>query len=343
MADVQLLGLLHEATPAADTIDQLRQLGVPDEKITVMSGMPYRAEMLGRRRARGRVGRIALVGAGLGLLAGLFLSAGIFLLYPLVQGGQPIVPIPPSLIILFETTMLGTMWATFFGLLIVNRFPIFKPQIYDPRISEGHIGVLAEVDAALADQVESVLTANGAHHLRRQEVGVNQPSDPSFRMFWGGIAAAVVVLTVVVLLIAYNLLKISFPSNMVNQDSIAYEQGPRLAAPADAVPIQGPALIAGQPATQPVPATANSLQRGQVLFNINCALCHGQGGVGNGPLSGFFSPKPADLTSDRIQNLSDSEIFLVITQGRGLMPSLAENLSVDERWDVINHVRSLKK
>jgi mono/diheme cytochrome c family protein len=307
-----------------------------------MSSMPYRAEMLGRRRARASVGRIALLGAVLGLLTGLFLSVGIFLLYPLSQGGQPIVPVPPSLIILFETTMLGTMWATFFGLLIVNKFPIFKPQIYDPRITEGHIGVLAEVDGALADQVEHTLAANGAHHLHRQVV--NQRSrDPSFRLFWGGTAASIVALTAVVLLIAYDLLKISFPSNMVNQDSTAYEQGPRLAAPADAVPIQGPVLIAGQPASEPIPATDNSLQRGQVLFNTNCALCHGPEGTGNGPLSGFFSPKPADLTGDRVQSLTNAELFLIITQGRGLMPSLAENLSAGERWDVINHVRTLKK
>jgi mono/diheme cytochrome c family protein len=341
MAEFQLLGLLHEATPTANTIDQLRQLGVPDEKITVMSGIPYRAEMLGRPRPRRRVGLIALLGAGLGLLTGLFLSVGIFLLYPLIQGGQPIVPIPPSLIVLFEATMLGTMWAAFFGLLGENRFPIFKAQIYDPRITEGHIGVLAEVDEALADQVENVLTTNGAHHLHRTEV--SQQTDIRLTLFWGGVAVAIVILVVAVLLVAYNVVKISFPSQMVNQDSIAPEQGPRLAAPAAAIPIDGPVLIAGQPASEPVPVTANSLQRGQVLFDINCALCHGQNGSGDGPLSGFFSPGPADLTSDRVQNLSDAEIFLVITQGRGLMPSLAENLNVDERWDVINHVRSLKK
>ena len=60
-------------------------------------------------------------------------------------------------------------------------------------------------------------------------------------------------------------------------------------------------------------------------------------------MGAFFNPKPADLTSERVQSLSDQEIFLVITEGRGLMPSIAENLSPAERWDVINYVRSLKK
>lgn len=341
MAAIQLLGLFHEATPTAETIDQLRRLGVSDEKITVMSSIPYHPEILGRPRVRGQVGFFALLGAVFGILVGLFLTAGIFLLYPLSQGGQPTVPIPPSLIILFEVTMLGTMWAAFFTLLIENRFPIFKAQPYDPRITEGHIGVLAEVDEALADRVEHALTTNGAHHLQRLQA--ERRVNSRLTTFWVTVIVAIVVLTAGVLLVAYNVVQISFPSQMVDQDSIGYGQGPRLAAPAEAVPIQGPALIAGQPATEAGPATADSLQRGQVLFDTHCALCHGQGGAGNGTLNGFFSPKSADLTSDKVQSLSDAEMFLVITQGRGIMPGLAENLSPAERWNVIHYVRSLKK
>jgi mono/diheme cytochrome c family protein len=340
MATTQLLGLFHEATPTADTIEQLRGLGVAHEKITVISGMPYRADMLGRPRPRVRLGLAALLGAGLGLLTAVFLTVGIFLLYPLSQGGQPLVPIPPSLIVLFEVTMLGTMWATFFGFVIGNRLPIFKLQLYDPRITEGHVGVLAEVDEGLADQVESVLAANGAHHMHRVEAGPQ--ADAGYRVFWFAALVAVFAVAVVLVLLAYEAIKIPFPSQMVDQYSVAYEQGPRLAAPAEAVPVQGPVLIGDQPASEPVPATDSSLQRGQVLFDIDCALCHGQDGIGNGPLSSYFSPKPADLTGEYAQGLSEAEIFLVITQGRGIMPSLAENLSPAERWDVVNYIRSLK-
>lgn len=342
MAEVQILGLFHEATPTADTIGTLRHLGVPDEKITVMSGIPYRPEMLGRPRPRRRVALIALIGAGLGLLTGLFLTFGIFLLYPLEQGGQPITPIPPTLIILFETTMLGTMWAAFFGLLGENRFPVFKSQLYDPRITEGHIGVLAEVEAALADQVESILKDNGAHHLRRETSGPRR-TDVRLTAFWATVAGVVVLLGVVTLLIGYDVTKIRFPTNMAEQDSTAYLQGPRRSAPAEAIPIQGPVLIDGQPASEPAPSSAESVQRGKELFSITCAVCHGPAGDGNSPLSGFFTPRPVDLTSAPIQDLTDSEIYLVITQGRGVMPSMAENLSPAERWDVINYVRTLAK
>ncbi|MFN2169788.1 MAG: c-type cytochrome, partial [Anaerolineae bacterium] len=83
--------------------------------------------------------------------------------------------------------------------------------------------------------------------------------------------------------------------------------------------------------------------RGEVLFGIDCVICHGASGTGNGSLSGFFSPKPADLTGEDVQGSADADIFLVISQGRGSMPSLAENLSVVDRWDVVNFVHSLSR
>jgi mono/diheme cytochrome c family protein len=341
MAEEVLLGLFHEATSTADTLDQLRQLGVPDPMISVMSGVPYRPEMLGRRQRYEHLVPIALIGALGGLLTGIFLTVGTPLLYPLHVGGQPLVPIPPSLIIVFELTMLGTMLATFAGLLAESRFNSFNRQVYDPRIMGGHIGVLVQVDQALADQAESILKANGAHHLQRLPAG-QAVKRRSWRR-WAFVVAFLFIPTLIVLLLAYAVIVVPVPDQMADQDSVAYEQGPRLAAPAAAVPVEGPVLVAGQPASEPVAATANSLQRGRVLYNIDCALCHGPDGTGHGPLSAFFSPPPADLTSDPVPNLPDSEIFLVITQGRGVMPSLAENLSPVERWDVVNYVRILKK
>ncbi len=187
----------------------------------------------------------------------------------------------------------------------------------------------------------NTLKANGAHHLQR--VAVSQRTDTRLTLFWGAVVAAVVALGVLVLLIAYGVIRVSFPTQMADQPSIASQEGPRLAAPAAAVPVQGPVLIASQPATEPVSVTADSLQRGKVLYGVTCIVCHGESGKGDGKLSGFFSPRPANLTSDAAQSLSDAEIFLVITQGRGIMPSLAENLSAQDRWDVINYMRTLKK
>lgn len=339
MAATQLLALFHEAAPTADTIQQLREAGIDDTCVEVLSSIPYRGEMLGRPRPRTRIGKFALVGAGLGLITALFLTAGIFLLYPLRQGGQPLVPIPPSLIVLFEVIMLGTMWATFFGLLLGNRLPSFRPQLYDPRITEGHIGVLVEVEEGQIDEIMEILKRNGAHHMNR--VPAYSKEDPRNRVFWIAAGVGIVGLASIVLLLAFEVIRIPFPSQMVDQVSIAYLQGPRQSAPSQSVPIQGPVLIADQPAMQPVPVSEDSLQRGEVFFSINCTMCHGKEGKGDGTLSGFFSPRPVDFTSDRVKELANETLFSVITQGRGIMPSMSEGLSVEARWDVINYVRSL--
>ena len=340
MAVHSVLGLYHEATSTADTIDRLRELGVPDDAITVMSGVPYTPEMLGRRPIYERLVPYALLGALGGLLAALFLTVVTPYLYPIEVGGQPLIPGPPTIIIAFEFTMLGALLATFGGFLAEIAFPAVGRLGYDPRISEGHIGVLAVVDDDLVEGVEAILRETGAHHLQHLETDRMPKQRNLLRLAF--VAAFAVFPTIIGLLFAYSIVVIPLPNQMVNQPSIAFQQGPRLAAPAMAVPVQGPVLISGQPASLPVAASADSLQRGQILFDKSCAMCHEREGRGNGPLSGYFVPAPADLTSDRVQALSDEQIFLVITQGRGLMPSIAENLQTQERWDVVNHVRSLK-
>ena len=342
MADVQLLGLFHDVGAAGEAIARLRQLGVPDAQVTVLSGIPYKPEMLGRPHPHGGIGRFALLGAGLGLATALLLTIGTVLLYPQSQGGQPLIPVPPTLIIVFELTMLGTMWMTFFSLLLANRLPRLDPAAYAPEITEGAIGLLAQVGESLLDRVDALFTDQGAFRCQR----LSAPPRRSLRLplFWGAVGLAVLVGGGISMLLAYDVVKLPIPSNMVDQPSMDDQQGPRLAAPLGAVPVQGPELIAGQPASAPHPVTSDSLQRGKILFDINCALCHGPGGAGDGRLSGYLAQaKPANLTSPAVQNLPEAQLFMVITQGKGSMPSLAENLGRDERWDVINYLRQLKK
>ena len=210
MTERLVLGLFQEATPAADTIEQLRQMGVADAQITVMSGMPYEPEMLARPRVRGRLGRITLLGAFLGALAALVLSAGLFLLYPLVQGGQPIVPIPPSLIVLFEVTMLGTMGVTFVGFWIVNRFPAFGRPVYDLRITAGSIGVVAQVEDGLTAQAEDIFRARGAYDVQRLENGHRVRSRD-----WALFAAMVAVSPLVQISVSNELVSATLPLTLI--------------------------------------------------------------------------------------------------------------------------------
>ncbi len=346
MAEELVLGLFTDVTAAAQGIGQLRRLGLSDDQVTVMSLVPYEPQMLGRPRPRGGMMPRIFLGGLLGIALALFLTVGVFLLYPLDQGGQPLIPVPPTLIIIAEVALLGIMWAAFFGWLELNRMPAFGRPAYSVRISAGEIGVLARVEHVAAAAAAAALGDSGAREVQHLPNG-RRTHQAEWLISVGAALVVGAVLITILMLFTYNVLRVSIAGEMFNQPSIAYVQGPRLAAPAAAVPIQGPVLISGQPASEPLSASAASLQRGQVLFGTNCALCHGQGGKGDGPLAGYFHTGsvagPADLTGPAVQQLSDDELFLVITQGFGLMPSLAENLDATERWDVINYVRSLSK
>jgi mono/diheme cytochrome c family protein len=341
MAEIQLLGLFHEVEQVASTVEQVRNLGVKDEQVEILSHIPYHHSILGRPKPKGIVSRMALLGAGLGLITAVTLVAGTGMLYPLNQGNQPIVPIPPMLIIMFELAMLGTMWAAFFGMLVSNGFPVFKKQAYHPQISIDSIGLAVAADESLAEKIEAVFKDNQAHQMTRESASPKR--DTGMLRFWGGFVVFLIIVISVGGLFVYDVVRIPFPSQMIEQESIAAQQGPRLAAPVSAVPVQGSILVNGQPSNNPVAASADSLQRGKILFSIDCELCHGATGVGNGKVSAFLDKKPADLTSAKVQALEDDDIYMVIMQGFGNMPRLAEHLNPQDGWDVINYVRTLKK
>jgi mono/diheme cytochrome c family protein len=157
-------------------------------------------------------------------------------------------------------------------------------------------------------------------------------------------AGTLVVLALVFFeLWAYDVIKIDFISFMEIQPSFDVQEKPLL-VPARSIPIEGPAFIPNMGApTNPVPADDVSISRGQTLFSINCVMCHGPNGEGNGQLAALIANKPANLTSIITQSKTDGALFLTITNGvEGKMPPMVENLTVRDRWDVINYIRTLK-
>ena len=157
------------------------------------------------------------------------------------------------------------------------------------------------------------------------------------------IFAVVGVLFGIMMLFTYDVIKIEWPSFMEIQPSYRQMEDP-LPPPARAIPIEGPIAIPGMGAPDnPMAADDASIARGRELFVINCQMCHGQTAEGNGPIAPFLANKPANLTSPIVQSKSDGSIFLTITNGvAGKMPPLNENLTVPERWDLVNFVRTLK-
>jgi mono/diheme cytochrome c family protein len=108
--------------------------------------------------------------------------------------------------------------------------------------------------------------------------------------------------------------------------------------------VEGAAFIPNMGAPEnPSVVDEASLTRGAELYAIHCQMCHGVTGEANGPISPFLANRPANFTSDVVQSKSDGSFFLTISNGvDGRMPALNENLTVSERWDVVNFLRTLK-
>ena len=141
--------------------------------------------------------------------------------------------------------------------------------------------------------------------------------------------------------------------DMVDQPSAKPQESPAPAEPGSVPVVGGETLPA--PMTEegmseakdaaasvpnPVPATAESLARGAYFYELNCRVCHGTQGRGDGPVGAKFETKaPVDLNEDYTQDQADGQLFFTLTRGRALMPFYRDALSVDERWDVINYVK----
>ena len=132
-------------------------------------------------------------------------------------------------------------------------------------------------------------------------------------------------------------------------DSVASRGNPQMSVPVTGMTVPGfmvgygalPGVIdsmAGIP--NPVAADARSLENGRKYYQINCAVCHGAGGAGNGSVTAFGMPQ-ISLLNASAQGRTDGYIWGMIRNGRGLMPPY-NRIDEADRWDVVNYVRALQ-
>lgn len=92
----------------------------------------------------------------------------------------------------------------------------------------------------------------------------------------------------------------------------------------------------------PVASDERSLRNGRMQYVINCMVCHGERGAGDGAVTRFgFPPIPIGSGSNTATRLSDGYVFGIIRNGRGLMPAY-NRIDEHDRWDLINYLRALQ-
>lgn len=140
------------------------------------------------------------------------------------------------------------------------------------------------------------------------------------------------------------------PMSQNDADSLIPPRG----NPQFSVPVQGTAAAGYQisyaplpgvidsfaPIPNPHPVTEASLANGKLNYQINCAVCHGMSGMGNG-LATKYGMAGIGLANERVKGFTDGYIYGMIRNGRGSMPSY-NRIEEADRWDVINYVRALQ-
>ncbi len=164
----QMLGLFKEADEAASATEALEQVGYGSDNFDVLTGLPYPEGAFGERESHHRLYIFPFIGALLGFSTAMLLTVGTQLAYPLVTGGKPVLSLPTMLIIAYEGMMLGAILFTVLGIFFESRIPNIRPGLYDPRITEGYVGVTLECTEDRVNAVEQLLRRAGAEDVLQE-------------------------------------------------------------------------------------------------------------------------------------------------------------------------------
>jgi mono/diheme cytochrome c family protein len=91
----------------------------------------------------------------------------------------------------------------------------------------------------------------------------------------------------------------------------------------------------------PVPPTDDAIGAGKQAYGEHCRSCHGEKGDGRGEKAAELSVAPGDFTdAPAMRRRTDGELFWQITRGRLPMPAFEDKLSDEERWQLVDYIRT---
>lgn len=101
-----------------------------------------------------------------------------------------------------------------------------------------------------------------------------------------------------------------------------------------------------QEMNNPFPMTKAGLDKAKPLYEVYCGVCHGNKGDGQGPLvtvpDAKYPAAPKNLVADDMKAAGDGRYYFAIMYGKNVMGGYPDKLSFEERWEVVNYIRSLQ-
>jgi mono/diheme cytochrome c family protein len=287
--------------------------------------------------------------------------------YPLNVGGKPLFSWPAFIPVTFEIMVLCASIATVIGMIaFVNKLPQYGNSLLGSTfmrdLTSDKFGLV--VDAADPKFQDTTVTlALSGPNVLGVELLYKTPTDRFFReqvmsvpflLLLVAVAFASATATRVVwryggAVPPFTLMK--HQQKLVPQNpSSLFADGLGMGQPVEGTVARElmPYRFANDPAgaetslVNPMPLTQATLLRGEVRFNVFCQPCHGPRGEGNGSLTAKF-PKAPSLQSKKVREWSDGRIYHVLTAGQNVMPSYAAQISRDDRWMIIHHLRAVQR
>jgi len=93
----------------------------------------------------------------------------------------------------------------------------------------------------------------------------------------------------------------------------------------------------------PFTATLATLERGRERYQIQCAVCHGATGTGNGIATKYGLVGVANLQQQRLRDMTDGEIYNTIVNGKNTMLGYGSTIQLPDRWAIVAYIRALQR
>ncbi len=105
-----------------------------------------------------------------------------------------------------------------------------------------------------------------------------------------------------------------------------------------------PVPAAANSKRNPVPSDAQTIATGKTLYSIHCKSCHGAKGLGDGTKASQLKTESGNFSKADFQSQTDGALFYKTSEGRDDMPSFKKKIpDEDDRWSLVNFMRTLKK
>ena len=114
----------------------------------------------------------------------------------------------------------------------------------------------------------------------------------------------------------------------------------------DATPMPAEFKVPAEDAKKqnPIKPTESSMAEGKHLFTSQCVMCHGAEGDGKGDLAVSLELAMKDWRDpESLRKWTDGELFYVLDKGKRHMPGQERRLKDDQKWHLMNFIRSLAK